>query len=191
MPDNGKWNAATSSDALIQVQVQMWCAGYSWTDFFVRTVSTHNNFHAERIQFDTEFINNLKPKLYTFFVQGILKELETRSVQTNVRDRFFGKIVESVLCRVEESVKLNPSASNVTCTYPCGFCAEECGSNPREDSRNSLGCDVCFRWFHYSCVGVTGEEAFLKKRKSVLKCASCISQTKGRKRLRQSKLRKQ
>ncbi|XP_022111666.1 uncharacterized protein LOC110990891 [Acanthaster planci] len=143
--ENGMLQVRRTHIYYTQVQVQMWCTGYSWTDFIVRTVSKHNNFHAERIQFDTEFIASLKPKLYIFFVQGILKEFGTRSVQNIVRDRSIRKIIDSVLCRVEESVKMNPSASNVTCTYPCGFCTEECESNPREDSRNSIGCDVCMR----------------------------------------------
>ncbi|XP_038075987.1 uncharacterized protein LOC119743813 [Patiria miniata] len=180
--ENGVLQLRRSHQYYAQVQVQMWCTGYKWSDFVVRTVSKSNNIYVERILFDEEYIANIQPKLYTFFVNGVVAELLSGAIRKVVTDKSVRKVMESILVRIEKS---RPSSNAVHVAYPCGVCNEECDSDPGEDGRSSIGCDVCNRWFHYSCVGIQGSEGFLKKRKSVWKCSACNSKTKGKKRKRQ------
>ncbi|XP_078591815.1 uncharacterized protein LOC144870918 [Branchiostoma floridae x Branchiostoma japonicum] len=51
--------------------------------------------------------------------------------------------------RVTRRQKKAPKAGPV---YLCGICNSDC-DNVTEDTDNSVGCDKCFRWFHWGCVG--------------------------------------
>lgn len=42
--------------------------------------------------------------------------------------------------------------------YPCGVCHKECKDLKLivDDLDNSVGCDKCYKWFHWGCVGFDG-----------------------------------
>ena len=156
-----------------QVQVQLWSTGFTWCDFVVRTVSNTNNIFVERITLDDEYVDFIRPKLKCFFFNGILPEMKTGSVQDIVISNAVKKTMTTMLNKLD-TIQTVPTVSDI---YPCGVCAEECEEEPDEGGF-SIGCDNCSRWFHYKCVGITGSEKFLKKRKSSWKCNGCSVRTK-------------
>lgn len=66
--------------------------------------------------------------------------------------------------------------------YPCGVCCEDCEGNPIDHDKQSIACDKCQMWHHYSCIGLTGLEPFLIKWKSTWKCSKCNKQQRKRNR---------
>ena len=185
--ENGVLQLRRSHQYYAQVQVQMWCTGHRWCDFVVRTVSKSNNIYVERILFDEEYIANIQPKLYHFFVNGVIAELSSGAIHKVVTDNSVRKVMDSILVRISKN-ELSSTTSQIHVAYPCGVCNEECESDPGEDGRSSIGCDLCNRWFHFCCVGIKGSEEFLKKRRSAWKCSACNSKTKGKRRKRQSRV---
>ena len=163
-----------------QVQVQLFTTGMTWCDFAVRTVSSSNNFFVDRINLDMNYINSLLPDLEVFFKKGVLPELSSRKVEGIVRERAVKRTMDTMLDKLES---ITP---NVKVDYPCGICADVCEKNPAQADDNSIACDSCDRWFHYSCEGIVGSEAFLKKRKVLWTCSGC----KPRKRRRRTIPRK-
>ena len=152
-----------------QVQVQMWATGHTWCDFVVRTASPSKNFFVERILFDKEYIDSIKPKLEFFFCKGILQELETKVVQDTVVCRAVRKTMDEMLTKLEHATM----DSKPSVEYPCGVCGDACEDSPADFEYNSIGCDNCQRWFHYICVDISGHEKFLKDRSTNWKCPAC------------------
>lgn len=150
-----------------QVQMQLWCCGYKWCDFVVRTISKSNNLFVERIVLDMDYITAIRPKLEIFFKNGIVPELVTRAVENDVRNRAVKKTMDSMLATLESS-NTTPGTE-----YPCGVCGEVCLDEPIDTNEYSICCDNCDRWFHYICAGIQGDETFLKKRKRLWKCDGC------------------
>ena len=165
--ENGVMQLKRTHSYYAQIQIQMWVTGFKWCDFVVRTASKVGNLFVERIAFDSEYIEIMRPKLECFFVKGIMPELETGSVHDIVTERAVKKTMDSMLDRLACAVP------NTTADYPCGVCGEVCEDQPKETSENSVCCDGCDRWFHYGCVGISGSESFLKKRKQSWRCTGC------------------
>ncbi|XP_069103899.1 uncharacterized protein [Argopecten irradians] len=63
--------------------------------------------------------------------------------------------------------------------YLCKECATVCEWEPSSVLLESLACDVCNSWYHYKCVGLKGNETFLKKSNSKWLCVHCKS-SKGK-----------
>ena len=55
-----------------QIQGQMGLTGAKWCDFMVYC---DNDYHIERIYFDTNFFDNMKQKLDTFYFTYFLPEV--------------------------------------------------------------------------------------------------------------------
>jgi rubrerythrin len=77
-------------------------------------------------------------------------------------------------------LSVSPSTSQSDEVYICGICGEECEDQPIDDAYQSIACDKCNKWLHYSCVDIKGDEAFLFKQKSKWQCPSCRPTYKGK-----------
>ena len=62
---------------------------------------------------------------------------------------------------------------NVAGAVFCGKCKLVCTENPECVADQSIACDSCNNWYHYSCMGIKGTEQFLQSAGSVWKCVSC------------------
>ncbi|XP_072175926.1 uncharacterized protein [Diadema setosum] len=177
--ENGTNHLNRQHHYFAQVQVQLWVTGKKWCDFVVRTVSQRNNLHVERITLDGEYVEHILPRIHTFFHTGIIPEIESGRVEDIVINNAVQKTMNLMLDKLE-----SPGQASKDVLYPCGICSEECEATPDDENKNSIACDSCDRWLHYRCVGITGEEPFLRRRKSVWKCNTCTSKLKTRKRIR-------
>ena len=64
---------------------------------------------------------------------------------------------------------------------PCGQCAQPCEWEPADQTKQSLQCTSCIKWFHYGCVQVNGSEAFLRRANAKWLCPHCdTGKNKGR-----------
>ncbi|XP_030833719.1 uncharacterized protein LOC115920991 isoform X1 [Strongylocentrotus purpuratus] len=163
-----------------QVQLQLWVSGKKWCDFVVRTIAKVNNLHVERILLDDQYMENILPKIHTFFHKGIVSEFASGRVKDIVINNSVQKTMKSMLEKLDAPARTIKEAN-----FPCGICNDECEESPHDEDKNSIGCDSCDRWFHYFCVGIHGEEPFLRRRKSSWKCNTCSSKLKACKRTRQ------
>ena len=57
--------------------------------------------------------------------------------------------------------------------FPSGYYGMECREEPKEFNKMSIACDRCNQWFHWKCVDLTGEEAFLEDLNLIWMCDSC------------------
>ncbi|XP_063400158.1 uncharacterized protein LOC134684780 [Mytilus trossulus] len=57
--------------------------------------------------------------------------------------------------------------------FICGKCKKVCSEEPECIKDQSIGCDSCNNWFHYSCMAIKGTEKFLQSEVSTWKCVSC------------------
>lgn len=66
-----------------------------------------------------------------------------------------------------------------TKVYKCEKCDKVCVENPKNFDEDSIGCDgaACESWFHYKCVGLTGQEPFLARSSSKWFCDECKRKT--------------
>ena len=69
--------------------------------------------------------------------------------------------------RMQVDAAAKDPSKNVTCEFPCAKCNKECtdvnvakDATPEEDS---ILCEKCNKWFHFICVGINGNENFLKE----------------------------
>jgi len=160
-----------------QIQIQLHSSQHNWCDFVVRTVSSTNNFHVERIYIDHIYLSHLFPKLEYFFMNAIVPEYKTRQIQDLIITNGVKETMNRILDKLDSGI---PSANAALVAYPCGVCWQNCASNPNKDGQ-SIGCDECQKWFHYKCLGLTGSERFLRKRKSTWKCQDCTSRKQRKK----------
>lgn len=179
--ENGVLQLKRNHSYYTQVQVQMWATGFTWCDFVVRTISKEENIFVERIPFNSQYIASIKPKLLSFFINGIVPELTTRKIEMLLITKSVQKVISSILDKIDSC------DTRVTyLSYPCGVCARQVGMDA-EDTDSSIGCDNCNLWFHFKCQGIKGTEKFLKRRKAAWKCSSC-TQDSGIKSKRLGKL---
>ncbi len=162
-----------------QVQTQLHSTGNEWCDFVVHTSSPNDNMHVERVLLDKQFLNVLMPKLSFFFFNAIVPEFMTRQVKEQVLKNAVQKTMENMLKKLDKSSSTLLSLGDFL--YPCGVCGDDCESDPIGDNRQSIGCDKCHLWYHYTCVGLTGQELFLSRRKSTWKCDKCKNKSRKRK----------
>ena len=88
----------------------------------------------------------------------------------------------------ETKAKEVPVLSPEQTIYKCGVCQNECVDSPKTADEDSIGCDSCELWFHYPCVGLTGKEPFLSRKRSSWFCAACEkSRGKGKGRGKKSR----
>ena len=59
--------------------------------------------------------------------------------------------------------KTNPPEEQLQ--YICGVCGLPCTDNPASEAELSIGCDSCEEWYHYPCIGLTGSEPFLSRKR--------------------------
>ena len=74
------------------------------------------------------------------------------------------------------SVTVKQSASiesKVNSTW-CKVCKKECVDDPVSRKDQSIECDKCSLWFHYPCVGIKGNERFLKSVYAKWFCRACL-----------------
>ncbi|XP_062616249.1 uncharacterized protein LOC134277961 [Saccostrea cucullata] len=65
-------------------------------------------------------------------------------------------------------------------TFSCNVCKCNCEWEPTDIGDESIACDKCNTWFHYKCVNLKGNEAFLKKKSTTWYCSGCSKKGKGR-----------
>ena len=78
-----------------------------------------------------------------------------------------------------DNLEVNVSAEGDE-IYICNTCNNNCDWDPADTELESLACDKCNCWFHYKCAELTGEEAFLNKKKSTWYCCNCSKKGKGK-----------
>ena len=59
------------------------------------------------------------------------------------------------------------------CEYLCGTCKNICVGNPIQFNELSIECSTCKNWFHFGCLGFTGDEPFIKKKNVKWFCKKC------------------
>ena len=79
-----------------------------------------------------------------------------------------------------DAVAKDPSR-NFTCEFPCAICNKECiDVTVAKDAtleEDSILCEKCQKWFHFICVGITGNENFLKEGNDMdYICSQCDTQ---------------
>lgn len=83
-----------------QVQCQMFVTNTDYADFVVRTSAKSSNIHIERINKDTEFIDNMITKCRIFFNKAIVPELYHGVVKEFYILRFVEEVVEKIVNHV-------------------------------------------------------------------------------------------
>ena len=81
---------------------------------------------------------------------------------------------------VPRAAATSSTAAAASASYICSICANPCEDEPASKEHESVGCDKCNCWFHFQCVNLTGEEDFLKRKKSTWFCSTCSKKGKGR-----------
>lgn len=84
--------------------------------------------------------------------------------------------IESSSVPVKQSATIE---SKVNSTW-CKVCRKECVDDPVSIKDQSIECDKCSLWFHYPCVGIKGNERFLKSVYAKWFCRACL-EMKGKK----------
>ena len=88
--------------------------------------------------------------------------------------------------RVEASASDQPSEPQPQSSgadvdvYPCKVCAQPCSEEPETIEHDRIACESCNQWHHFKCVGLKGDERFLKRKSSKWKCPACSSKGKGK-----------
>ena len=108
-----------------------------------------------------------------------MRLFQTGHVKEQVLKNAVQKTMENMLIELDQSS--STALSIGSSRYPCGICGDDCEGDPIDDSHQSIGCDKCYLWFHYSCIGLTGQEHFLSRRKSTWKCDKCKKGSRKRK----------
>ena len=75
-------------------------------------------------------------------------------------------------------LKIHPKMSR---EFPCAICNKECiGVTVAKDAtleEDSILCEKCHKWFHFICVGIAGNENFLKEGNDIdYICSQCDTQ---------------
>lgn len=65
-------------------------------------------------------------------------------------------------------------------SFSCSICKCNCEWETANIGDESIACDKCNMWFHYKCVNLKGNEAFLKKTNTTWYCSGCSKKGKGR-----------
>ena len=66
-------------------------------------------------------------------------------------------------CKKCTKARKKAASDTVDVEYPCGECEQACTK-----SHKALECDICFKWFHISCIEVDDQEyEFLQRRNEV------------------------
>lgn len=122
-----------------QIQGQMAITGRFWCDFFVYTCN--GNF-SERIEFDKDYYDDLQCDLDSFFNLYILPEFKNRSVENSFTEDE----------PMDVDVVKNVNDGNV---FFCPICKGIILDDVKTFKAQSVQCDKCHLWFHFSCVHVT------------------------------------
>lgn len=83
-----------------QVQCQMFVTNTDYADFVLRTGAKSSNIHIERINKDTQFVENMIIKCRTFFKKAIVPELYCGLVKEFYTLRYVKEIVEKIVNHV-------------------------------------------------------------------------------------------
>ena len=157
-----------------QIQTQMGVTHRSWCDFFVYTRHGH---HLERILFNKTKWELIMNAITQFFHIYLVPELTSKTIENAI------KITEPTSSVEVDTSILGSSAAisspNILTTsqrrkpkvakrkrgiskpiYLCGICSSLCKEAPEitENDDNSVGCDNCYTWFHWGCVGYDNQD---------------------------------
>ena len=116
--------------------------------------------------------------------QSAATECSFVAVQQSAATERSSAAVQQSASTEDPSVPVQQSASiesKVNSTR-CKLCKKECVDDPVSTKDQSIECDKCSLWFHYPCVGIKGNERFLKSVYARWFCRAC-SEVKGKKRV--------
>ncbi len=83
-----------------QVQCQMFVTNTNYADFVVRTCAKSSNIHIERINKDTQLVDNMITKCTIFFNKVIVSELYNGVVEEYYLIKFVQEVLEKILNHV-------------------------------------------------------------------------------------------
>ena len=171
-----------NSDYFYQVQGQMAVTELGYTDFFVFTIHGHfterikfdRDFWTSMfLKLEWFWVNCLAPEILT---RKILHQLEERNTLQSTTNTVATSTGFEILSRVE----VTPEPTSEDCSkdvipkqitkakklaqkvkkqklshvYLCGLCKKEVVEKPTKFSEESIGCDKCPLWYHFTCVGI-------------------------------------
>ena len=154
--------------------VETWCNLFSpATD---HCVQDHNNLYAttenynelfesddqEAFEFELEqmLVLDILERVIKYFVRVHLSDIRSKFLD----EKMAKKKKYSHRSQVDGIHK--DASKHISCEFPCAICQKECidvtiakDAMPEE---NSILCESCNKWFHFVCIGITGNEDFLK-----------------------------
>jgi len=100
------------------------------------------------------------------------KESIPRTKKQALRSKIQALSERAGVCEKKPKLDVSPQDS-VADVFFCGSCEKQCVEEPDSLTEQSIACDSCNKWFHYSCMKIKGSENFLKSTASSWKCVTC------------------
>ena len=148
-------------------------------------------FHMEIIFRDEVIIEDMIIKSRLFFCKVLLKELYFSSeLKTVICERILRDLVSDVISKAQKPQPLctgqymqgdqvhvadflTAAHVEIISDFTCATCNRICVDNPQTYREKSIECSQCNCWFHMRCVGVKGNETFVKDDSEVWRCQTC------------------
>jgi len=179
---DGKTKLSETSPYYGQIQGQMAILGRSYCDFFVFTSHGH---HLERIAFNQEYWDEMKPLLVHFWEAYIAPELMFGTIANDdtpmeeiVTDHSYARTCPDG----QASARDIPSSSSnskgplskpkIPLVFMCGVCMDDIANEPMNDDEESVECTECKVWFHKLCARVQLSNVDRQKAWMCLNCTA-------------------
>nr|XP_033467932.1 uncharacterized protein LOC117247459 [Epinephelus lanceolatus] len=166
-----------------QVQLQMLVTDADVGYFFLQTASPYNRYYTEEISFDPLLVEEIIAKSTIFFqsviqpelLEGMLKSSMEKGEERGTACSSGPEALQSATSDEPPPSSagnvVTPTSSAVEC--PCVVCTNECVGDPHTMEEMSIYCYSCKEWSQWTCVGLSGQEAFLQKKVTNWFCAKC------------------
>lgn len=144
-----------------QIQGQLAITKRDWCDLYIHTC---NGSFTERITYDDVFYQNMLHHLKYFFTKYVIPEILTKDLQKQLQ---------------EEPMEVDNPSDNVVDdvmgnVYFCPIChckIREPTMSGYSHRDQSIACDKCHLWYHFTCVHMTKSKARLLKEWACQYCA--------------------
>lgn len=174
-----RWNKAEGNTSLLLPSSTDADVGY----FFLQTASPYNRYHTEEICFDPLLVEDIIAKSTIFFqsmiqpelLEGMLKSSMEKGEERGTAGSSGPEALQSATSDEPppSSARNMVTLTSSTVECPCVVCTKECVGDPHTMEEMSIYCYSCKEWSHWTCVGLSGQEAFLQKKVTNWFCAKC------------------
>ena len=153
------WHLKMNTDHYFQIQGQLGVTGLNICWYFV---FTHHGHFIEKIFFNKELFEDILNNVQIFWFRYLGKELlypRLKYIQepenTNEPNLLCStqNLVPSKKMKVQKTRKKHET-SKPNAVFVCGICTKDFADAVKTIDDGSIGCDICYRWFHFKCVDI-------------------------------------